>query len=122
MKEKFTIKRKRTILNKVYYKLFVNNKTVGYAWVRRKFSLFRGMYIKINKEYRNKGYGTKFMELLEHKMTEMDVPEYFAITRRTNMAAIKMIENNVDKDTKVFKIGNYLAYEVVLILDWGIDI
>ncbi len=117
MKEKFTIKRKRTILNKVYYKLFVNNKTVGYAWVRRKFSLFRGMYIKINKEYRNKGYGTKFMRLLEYEMTEMDVPEYFAITRRTNMAAIKMIEHNVDKYTNRLGTRSFIAYDITLIED-----
>ena len=114
--EKF--KKRFKIFNKEYYYLISNNNIVGKAWITTKFIYYRsGLHIEIFKNMRNKGYGTKFYNLLLNKLSEKDVEAIVMWVNKKNKIAINFMNKNVKKYEERLYFLNYEGFVYTLIVD-----
>lgn len=104
------LKKRFKIFNKEYYYLISNNNIVGKAWITTKFIYYRsGLHIEIFKNMRNKGYGTKFYNLLLNKLSEKDVEAIVMWVNKKN--------KNVKKYEERLYFLNYEGFVYTLIVD-----
>ena len=110
------LKKRYKIFNKEYYYLISDDKIVGKAWITTKFIYYRnGLHLEIFKEMRNKGYGTKFYDLLLNKLSEKDVEAIVIWVNKKNKIAINFLNKNVSKYENKLYFFNYIGFEVTLI-------
>ncbi len=117
LEKRFVVNAKKETKSKIFYDLFVNNQKVGEAWIRKKDTNLRGMYIEIFKGKRNNGFGSKFMQMLESELANMEVWGYLAKVNKKNIPAVKMIENVTSKYADKFVVGNRIIYSITLIVE-----
>ena len=112
------LKKRYKIFNKEYYYLISNNNIVGKAWITTKFIYYRnGLHIEIFKYMRNKGYGTKFYNLLLNKLSEKDVEAIVMWVNKKNKIAINFMNKNVKKFEERLYFLNYEGFVHTLIVD-----
>lgn len=112
------LKKRFKIFNKEYYYLISNNNIVGKAWITTKFIYYRsGLHIEIFKNMRNKGYGTKFYNLLLNKLSEKDVEAIVMWVNKKNKIAINFMNKNVKKYEERLYFLNYEGFVYTLIVD-----
>ena len=83
----------------ITYVMYVDNKPVGIVCIRteidenwRKWS--GNFYYKIRKSERNKGYGTKILELALKELKKLGFKEVYGQSSDGNIASAKVIEKN----------------------------
>ena len=114
---KFNIIKKNSTIIRVYYDLSYNGNIIGKAWIRKKESYFRqGLYIYIEPDYRRKGYGTIFYNMLAIEMENKDISFIILKINKHEKIARKFIEKQIDKYDDRFYILNKIIYIHTLIL------
>lgn len=98
----------------ITYIMYVNGYPVGYIGLRTKiddkWKKWSGnVYYTIRPSERNKGYGTKILELAIEEFKKMGFKEIFTNSSNMNYASSKVIENNggillKDEGSKYYKI------------------
>ena len=83
----------------ITYIMYVDNNPVGIVCLRTKidenWKKWSGnFYYKIRKSERNKGYGTKILELALKKFKALGFSEVYGQSSMGNAASAKVIENN----------------------------
>jgi len=114
---KFNIIKKTSTITRVYYDLSYNGNIIGKAWIRNKESYFKqGLYIYIEPDYRRKGYGTIFYNMLARKMEDEDISFIILKINKREKIARKFIEKQIDKYDDRFYLLNKIIYIHTLIL------
>jgi predicted acetyltransferase len=83
----------------ITYIMYVNDYPVGYVGLRTKIDdkwkkWSENVYYTIRPLERNKGYGTKILELAIEEFKKMSFKEIFTNSSNMNYASSKVIENN----------------------------
>lgn len=117
MNDNLIIKKRYSFLNKIYYDLVLNGKIIGKAWITKRYRyLFNGLYIKINEEYRRKGYGKKFYKLLKCELEEHKVGEV-TIWVKKDSPAVHFFDKVVDRYADRLKFMNKIGFVETLIVE-----
>lgn len=117
MNDNLIIKKRYTFLNKIYYYLVLNGKIIGKAWITKKYRfLFNGLYIKINEEYRRKGYGKEFYKLLTCELGKRGVEEV-TIWVNNDSSAVHFFDKVVDRYADRLKFMNKIGFVETLIVE-----
>jgi len=119
--KKLRLEKRVTTFRRVYYDLILDYKVIGTGWIIKKFKYFAdGMHIEIIPEERKKGYGTKFVNMLEYELADLDVDVYWVKINKKNIAAIKTfdkVHKEIDKFDKIYKKGKNVIYVKTLIVE-----
>ena len=112
------LKKRYKIFNKEYYYLISDNRIVGKAWITTKFIYYRnGLHLEIFEKMRNKGYGTKFYDLLLNKLSEKDVEAIVMWINKRNKIAINFLNKNVSRYEERLDFLNYKGFVSTLIIE-----
>lgn len=117
-KGEFKLQKRYSSISKIYFNLIYKDKIIGKGWIRKKFSYIKkGMYLYIEPDYRGKGYGTIFYNLLAIEMSERDIPFIILKVNKYDKKAINFLDKQIDKNEKRYKIFNKKIFIDVLIID-----
>jgi len=118
MKDKLMLRKKKSIFGRIYYYLLKNKQCIGHAYIIKKASWFRnGLYIKLIPEERNKGYGSKFYELLINKLAKLEVEFVLIKVNYKNKKAQNFFDKVTDKYTNKLKVFKTIIYQIDLIIE-----
>ena len=118
MEDKFLLRKKKSIFGRIYYDLLKNKQCIGNAYIIKKTSSFRnGLYIKLIPEERNKGYSSKFYELLINKLAKLEVEFIFIKVNRKDKKVQDFFDKVTDKYTNKLKVFGNIIYQVDLIIE-----
>lgn len=117
-KGEFKLQKRYSSISKIFFNLIYKDKIVGKGWIRKKFSYIRkGMYLYIEPDYRKKGYGTIFYNLLAIEMSERDIPFIILKVNKYDKKAINFLDKQIYKHEKRYEIFNKRIFIDVLIID-----